>query len=294
MELQEIYDQIELPSRATDGSCGYDFVTPIRFTLAPGTKVAVPTGIRVVFEKEEWGLFMMPKSRNVKTSIRLANTIGVIDNDYSKSDNEGHIIIFLEMPFVDQSSQHLQVYRSIIDKNCEYYTYNAGDEIVQGVFLEFGLVSNDNEEDKDDRNGGFGSTTTDGEGSDESSESGTDSNNGDDNTNTDKSEETDNTDSEENPSTDDNKDNEVVGYEPMYTKSDAEASTPSATSEDGEESNDDSVSEDSSDNESSELSDSDTPDGDDDSQSSESDSEENDSEDTNEPTDESDDGEPVG
>ena len=45
--IQEIYDKILLPRRATRGSAGYDFFAPFSFTLAPGETVKIPTGIRV-------------------------------------------------------------------------------------------------------------------------------------------------------------------------------------------------------------------------------------------------------
>ena len=43
---KESYDKIELPKRATAGSAGYDFFTPVSFTLKPGETIKIPTGIR--------------------------------------------------------------------------------------------------------------------------------------------------------------------------------------------------------------------------------------------------------
>ena len=37
-EIKEIYNQLKLPKRATKGSAGYDFYTPILFQLNPGLK----------------------------------------------------------------------------------------------------------------------------------------------------------------------------------------------------------------------------------------------------------------
>ena len=34
-EIKEIYDQIKLPKRATRGSAGYDFFSPVDFELKP-------------------------------------------------------------------------------------------------------------------------------------------------------------------------------------------------------------------------------------------------------------------
>ena len=50
-ELKEIYQSIKLPKRATAGSAGYDFYTPIPIVLAPGKTVKIPTGIRVEMQE---------------------------------------------------------------------------------------------------------------------------------------------------------------------------------------------------------------------------------------------------
>lgn len=158
MELHMMYDNIELPKRATAGSVGYDFVIPFDITLVPGSQVMIPTGIRCIFLKDEWGLFMMPKSRNVKTSIRLSNTIGVIDADYCYSDNSGHIMIFLEYPSNPiPSTEKISVFNKIAYKFRYPYHYNIGDGFVQGVFHEIGLIEGDTVY-EEMRRGGFGST----------------------------------------------------------------------------------------------------------------------------------------
>ena len=45
-DIKDIYENIELPKRATKGSAGYDFFSPFAFSMEPGTTVKVPTGIR--------------------------------------------------------------------------------------------------------------------------------------------------------------------------------------------------------------------------------------------------------
>lgn len=49
-EVEEIYHSIQLPKRATKGSAGYDFYSPIDFELNPGQTIKIPTGIRVRIE----------------------------------------------------------------------------------------------------------------------------------------------------------------------------------------------------------------------------------------------------
>ena len=157
-ELHMMYDNVELPKRATPGSVGYDFFMPFDATLTPGSQIMIPTGIRCVFLKEEFGLFLMPKSRNVNTSIRLSKTIAAIDNDYHKSKNYGHIMIFLEFPANHTfPTERSSLFGKIIDKFRRPYHYNVGDGFVQGIFHEIGLVEGEVPP-EDERDGGFGST----------------------------------------------------------------------------------------------------------------------------------------
>ena len=44
------WEQVAIPRRATAGSAGYDFITPVAIALAPGESVKVPTGIRAAME----------------------------------------------------------------------------------------------------------------------------------------------------------------------------------------------------------------------------------------------------
>lgn len=44
-EIRQMYEALKLPRRATTGSAGYDFFTPIYVKLAPGESIKIPTGI---------------------------------------------------------------------------------------------------------------------------------------------------------------------------------------------------------------------------------------------------------
>ena len=129
---------VPLPTRATSGSAGYDFFTPVPIELAPGETVTVPTGIRARIA-EGWVLFVLPKSGlGFRYRLRLDNTVGVIDSDYFGSDNEGHIIVKL----TNCGDKPLSV-----KKHAPF---------CQGVFLPFGITESDATDGI--RNGGFGST----------------------------------------------------------------------------------------------------------------------------------------
>ncbi|MBO7078653.1 MAG: deoxyuridine 5'-triphosphate nucleotidohydrolase [Bacilli bacterium] len=136
--IQEQYDNITLPKRSTVGSAGYDFVSPISFELNPGYSIKIPTGIKCYIE-DDWVLKLYPRSGlGFKYQVGLANTVGIIDRDYFFAKNEGHIAVKL----VNNGEKVLSV--------------NAGDKIVQGVFVPFGITIDDDAD--GERTGGFGST----------------------------------------------------------------------------------------------------------------------------------------
>jgi dUTP pyrophosphatase len=75
-----------------------------------------------------------------KFRIQLNNTVGIIDSDYYGSDNEGHIFIKITNDSNEGRTLSLK----------------KGDGFAQGVFLPYGVTSDD--ETAAVRNGGFGST----------------------------------------------------------------------------------------------------------------------------------------
>ena len=140
LDIQEIYDKIELPTRATSGSAGYDFKAPFIIAIPPKGNIKIPTGIRVKIE-EGWWLGCLPRSGlGFKFRLQLDNTLGVIDSDYSYSDNEGHI--FVKLTNDTNKGKTL--------------TISAGDGFMQAIFLPYGITHSDNAQTV--RNGGMGST----------------------------------------------------------------------------------------------------------------------------------------
>ena len=137
--IRKIYCGIDVPKRATKGSAGYDFFSPIGFTLEPGETIKMPTGIRCEMD-EGWVMMGFPRSGlGFKYRMRLSNTVCILDEDYFYSDNEGHIFI------------------KVVNEGDKTMTVKAGNGFAQGIFLQYGITEDDNATDK--RNGGFGSTT---------------------------------------------------------------------------------------------------------------------------------------
>lgn len=139
--IEEIYNAISLPQRATKGSAGYDFYAPINITLKPNETIKIPTGIRVKIE-DGWVLKCYPRSGlGFKYRMQLNNTVGIIDSDYYYSSNEGHIFTKITNDTNEGKTIEIKV--------------NQG--FMQGIFVEFGITIDDNA--IEIRNGGFGSTT---------------------------------------------------------------------------------------------------------------------------------------
>ena len=133
--VRQEWENIKLPLRATSGSAGYDFFLPMPVCFSRQA-VTLPTGIRCKIEPG-WFLLCCPKSGlGFKYRMRLANTVGIVDADYYYSTNEGHIMarVSAKEPF------HLA----------------AGDKFMQGIFLPYGITTDDAA--TAIRNGGFGST----------------------------------------------------------------------------------------------------------------------------------------
>ena len=129
--IEKTYNKINLPTRATKGSAGYDFKTPMDINLCPGETIKIPTGIRCQIN-DGWALKIYPRSGlGFKYRLQLDNTVGIIDNDYYESSNEGHIMI----------------------KTVEI---KSGQGFAQGIFVEYGITVDDDVDVI--RNGGFGST----------------------------------------------------------------------------------------------------------------------------------------
>lgn len=140
-ELERIYESIQLPKRATSGSAGYDFFSPLTFELKPQETIKIPTGIRVQME-EGWVLKIYPRSGlGFKYRLQLNNTVGIIDSDYFYSDNEGHM--FIKITNDSNEGKTIRV--------------EAGTGFAQGIFVEYGITVDDDVVEV--RNGGFGSTT---------------------------------------------------------------------------------------------------------------------------------------
>ena len=138
--IKNIYRDITIPTRATRGSAGYDFKSPVDIQLKPGETIKIPTGIRCNMDCG-WVLKLYPRSGlGFKYRLQLNNTVGIIDSDYYGSNNEGHIMVKIPNDLNEG----------------KIFKVNKGQGFVQGIFVPYGITIDD--EVGNERDGGFGST----------------------------------------------------------------------------------------------------------------------------------------
>lgn len=129
---------IKLPERASVHSAGYDFKSNEWYTLLPNAKHIFWTDIKCNLEENTFLMLVVRSSYGINKSIRLANTIGIIDKDYyNNENNDGNIGICL------------------YNYGLDTITIELGDRIAQGIVIPT-LYDKDKTEKK--RIGGIGST----------------------------------------------------------------------------------------------------------------------------------------
>ena len=133
--------EIPFPSYATAGSAGMDLRACVDepVTVAPGQRVAIPTGFAIALPDPGWVALIYARSGlAVKHGLALANCVGVVDSDY-----RGEIVVAL------------QNYAG------EAYTIQPGERVAQMVITPVTEARIDVVEELDETArgaGGFGST----------------------------------------------------------------------------------------------------------------------------------------
>lgn len=141
IDSKETYNSYNLPVRHTNCSAGYDFESILSFELQPGEIKKIPTGIKVQMNQDEMLMIVVRSSTGFKYNVRMCNQVGIIESDYyNNSSNEGHMWIALQ------------------NEGTEVFKVEAGDRVVQGIFVKF-LTVDEEEKIDNERNGGLGSTT---------------------------------------------------------------------------------------------------------------------------------------
>ena len=117
---KDLYDEYELPKRATKNSAGYDFYALYDIVLHPGEILKIPTGYKAKFNFDEMLMLVIRSSMGFKYNVRMCNQVGIIDSDYyNNSDNEGHMWVSLQ------------------NEGKEDYVIKKGAAYCQGIFVKY-------------------------------------------------------------------------------------------------------------------------------------------------------------
>lgn len=138
-------ENIKEPLRGTKLAAGYDIFnnTGAEIVIEPGElSEPISTKLKAYMLGNEF-LGILPRSgHGFKYSVRLANTMGIIDADYyNNSKNEGEIFVKLH----NQHDLRLRI--------------PVGEAFAQGIFMNYLLVDGDSLDNGAEREGGLGSTT---------------------------------------------------------------------------------------------------------------------------------------
>ncbi|MBU1020287.1 MAG: dUTP diphosphatase [Firmicutes bacterium] len=131
---------IQLPKRSTLHSAGYDISIIEDLTIEPGEIMLGITGLKAYMQDDEVLLVYPRSSLPRRYHLTIPNNVGIIDKDYyGNIDNDGAIFI------------------SLYNFGKETVFLKKGERVAQGIFQKY-LISPNEEQVVNVRNGGFGST----------------------------------------------------------------------------------------------------------------------------------------
>jgi dUTP pyrophosphatase len=139
VDIHRVDQSLPLPRYQTEGSVAFDLVAREGATIAPGEIAIVPSNVIVAVPE---GFVLMLAARSslaAKKGLMLANSVGLVDGDYSGPQDE-----------IGVSLYNFGKEPSLIER---------GERIAQGLLVKIGRAEW-NEVDRIDRpsRGGFGST----------------------------------------------------------------------------------------------------------------------------------------
>lgn len=141
VQVKRLYPEVPLPKYGKAGDAGADITTRIDFTLKPGERALIPTGLAIAIPYG-YAAFVHPRSGlAIKHGVSMVNTPGTIDAGF-----RGELQIIL-----------------INHDLTEAISFNKGDRIAQLVIQKVesaNFLEVDELPDSERAAGGFGSTGT--------------------------------------------------------------------------------------------------------------------------------------
>lgn len=141
ISVKKLREDAVLPTRATEGSAGYDLYACLDadVEIRPDMLVKIPTGLAIALpDREHVALIYARSGLAVKHGIALSNGVGVVDSDY-----RGEILV------------------GMCNLSKDAYTIHPGERIAQMVITPVSLPAlelTDSLDETERGAGGFGST----------------------------------------------------------------------------------------------------------------------------------------
>ena len=118
--------KFNLPKRSTKTSAGYDFVVPEDTICKSHEITMVKSGVKAYFPDNETLLLFNRSSNPKKKGLIILNGVGVVDSDYvDNPDNEGEIA---------------GLFYNMLDEDV---VLKAGEKMMQGIFVKYGVTDDD-------------------------------------------------------------------------------------------------------------------------------------------------------
>lgn len=140
VKIKRVDPSLPLPEYQTSGSVAFDLYARLETTIKPWTPTIIPANIIV---EVPHGYFLMLASRSstpIRKKLMIANSIGVIDQDYHGDKDEIGI--------------------QVLNFSNEEVIVKKGERIAQALLVQIAKVETFEEVEsiKEDSRGGFGST----------------------------------------------------------------------------------------------------------------------------------------
>ena len=138
VRFKRLSPDVILPEYKTLGACAFDIPVSEGGVLQPDERRSFPTGL-VVCVPAGHVLLLFPRSSNAKKGIQLANSVGVIDQDYCGPTDQLHAFLY--------------------NIGSEPYTVEKGERLMQGLIVPIArAVFEEAVELEAPNRGGFGTT----------------------------------------------------------------------------------------------------------------------------------------
>lgn len=139
VKIKRVDKSLPLPKYETDGSVGFDLLCRESAEIAPNEIALVPANVIVETPPGYMLMLCMRSSTPRKFGLMMAQSVGIIDNDYCGEEDEIKIQVY---NFTDET-----------------VTIERGSRIAQAIFVRVATLEwNEVEEMTESSRGGFGST----------------------------------------------------------------------------------------------------------------------------------------